>query len=264
MKQIGIVGFGFMGSAIVRSVRSRFPAVSIGMIEKDPARRDIAAGEYGARDYTDRPAELISESDVVVLAIKPQDFAAIAPSIAAAGNSPLYISVLAGTSVETLTKRLGSERIVRIMPSLVAEIGRAVVGMSFGPGVRGEDKARAHEVVDGMGTVLEVQEPLLAAITGLSGSGVAFVFSFIHALAMGGVAQGISYAMALEGALEVVGGASALLKETAVHPEEMVSRVASPAGTTIAGLRELYDGAFTASVIAAVGAAAERARELER
>lgn len=264
MKQIGIVGLGFMGSAVVRSVRSRHPAVSIGMVEKDSARRDIASGEYGARDYTERPAELIADSDLVVLAVKPQDFPAVAPSLAAGDSSPLYLSVLAGTSIETLTRRLGSERIVRIMPSLVAEIGRAVVGMSFGPGIRGADRTLAHDVVDGMGTVLEVQEPLLAAITGLSGSGVAFAFSFVHALALGGVAQGLPYGTALDGALEVVGGAAALLKEQAVHPEEMVSRVASPAGTTIAGLRELYEGAFTASVIAAVGAAADRARELER
>lgn len=264
MKQIGLVGFGFMGSAVVRSVRTQFPKLSIGMVEKDTARRDIAASEYGARDYTDRPAELIAESDAIVIAVKPQDFAAIAPQISAGENSPLYISVLAGTSIETLSRRLGTDRIVRIMPSLVAEIGRAVVGMSFGPGVGKADRKLAHSVADGMGTVMEVQEPILAAITGLSGSGVAFVFSFIHALALGGVSQGIPYTAALEGAREVVGGAAALLTESGLHPEEMVSRVASPAGTTIAGLTELYEGSFSATVIAAVGAAADRARELER
>jgi len=264
MKQIGIVGLGFMGSAIVRSVRSRFPSLSIGMVEKDPARRDIAAGEYGARDYTDRPADCIAESDIVVLAVKPQDLPSVAPALVGADSAPLYISVLAGTSIESLSRHLRSDRIIRIMPSLVAEIGRAVIGMSCSPSINTEDKNRAHDVVDGMGTVLEVPEPLLAAITGLSGSGVAFVFSFVHALALGGVSQGLPYSTALDGAREVVAGAAALLSDTGVHPEELVSRVASPAGTTIAGLRELYDGAFTATVVNAVEAAANRARELER
>lgn len=263
MKQIGMVGLGFMGSALVRSVRKNHPKLPIGMIEKDPARRDIASAEYGVRDYTDRASELIEESDLIVIAVKPQDLASVAPSIRTDAAAPLYLSVLAGTSIDTLSRLLGSDRIVRIMPSLVAEIGRAVVGMSFGPGIAAEDRSLCRTIVQGMGTVLEVEEPLLAAVTGFSGSGVAYVFSFIHALALGAVAQGLPYAAALEGALEVVGGATALLAESNAHPEEMVSRVASPAGTTIAGLTELYERSFTATVIAAVTAAAERARALE-
>ncbi len=263
MKKIGIVGIGFMGSAVARAIRRGEEEVSISIVEKDPVRRDVAIREFGASDYTDQPAQLMDSCDLVVLAVKPQDLATSAAALRGSRNQPPILSVLAGTTIETLARKFESDRIVRIMPNLAASIGRAVIGMSVGPGIQGADRTLCRSVIDPMGTILEVPEETLGAITGLSGSGIAFAFSFIHSLALGGVAEGIPYATALSGATEVVASAAALMAEGNIHPEEMVSRVASPGGTTIAGLTELYERSFTATVIAAVNAAAERSREIE-
>jgi pyrroline-5-carboxylate reductase len=235
------------------------------MVEKDPVRREFGATEFGAREYHDRPADLVAESDLVVLAVKPQDVERACDALRTDdGSIPLIVSVLAGTTIERLTSLLGTARIVRVMPNLAADIGRAVVGVCYSAATTHEDRETCRSLLDAMGTILEVREELIAAITGLSGSGIAFAFEFIHALALGGVAEGLTYADALRGAREVVGSAADLLIESGAHPQEMVSRVASPAGTTIAGLAAMYRGAFTATVIEAVSNAADRSRQLER
>lgn len=149
------------------------------------------------------------------------------------------------------------------MPNLAADIGKAVVGVAFGPGVQHVTRQAFLTTFSGLGTLLEVPEERIAAITGVSGSGVAFTFRFIHALALGGVHQGLPYHQSLTAARDVVESAALLLRDNGIHPEEMVSRVCSPGGTTIEGIRMLAAKGMEDAVISAVAAAADRSRELE-
>ncbi|MFP4151743.1 MAG: pyrroline-5-carboxylate reductase [Alkalispirochaeta sp.] len=263
MKNIGIIGTGFMGSAIMQAILREHREVQIGIVEKDPARREYGTRELGAIDFSAEPEELFGFSELVFLAIKPQDLAPFGESIGAAGRNAAVLSMLAGTPIATIAASIGTPRVIRIMPNLAAEIGKAVTGIAFADAIPLETKTEVLDLLRGVGTLIEVREELLNAITGVSGSGIAFAFEFINALALAGVEEGLPFPQALTAARDVVEAAALLLKSEEVHPEVLVSRVCSPGGTTIRGIRALHDTGFTSSVIAAVAAATERSRELE-
>ncbi|TVR70390.1 MAG: pyrroline-5-carboxylate reductase [Spirochaetaceae bacterium] len=266
MEKIAIVGMGFMGSAVARALRRSRPEIKLAMVEKDPAARDSASRDLGVLDYSSTPEDIWEWAELVVLAFKPQDIEAARESLFPKGvkkHSRPVVSILAGTPIRTISDLFGTGQVTRMMPNLAADLGKSVVGVSFAPPM---DEAARRAVLGtfaGLGTLLEIPERSMAAITGLCGSGIAFVFEFINALALGGVEQGLPYSQALPAALDVVESAALLLRESGVHPEEMVSRVCSPAGTTIAGVRELAEGRLKATVMRAVNAAAMRSRELE-
>lgn len=263
MERIGLIGAGFMGTALASAVRSARPSAEIWLVEKDPARRAAAIERLQARDCSDQPDLLLRETAMVILAVKPQDLEATAMLCGVDASRAVMLSVLAGTPSSRVSAAFGGIPVVRIMPNLAAEIGRAVTGITFPDTVGPDLREELLQLLAPSGTVLEVPEHLLSAITGLSGSGIAFAFQFIHALAMGGTAEGLPYQQALQGALDVTASAAALLSENGVHPQEMVSRVCSPAGTTISGIRALEQGRFNATVMHAVSAAAARSREIE-
>lgn len=263
MKHIGIVGTGFMGTAVMRAILDTNKDVQFGMVEKDGARRDYATREFGALDFSAQPDELFGFAETVLLAIKPQDLATFGASIGAAARKSLIVSMLAGTSIASIQSAVGASRVVRIMPNLAADIGKAVTGIAFAADVPPDDRKAVGDLLDGIGTLVEVKEHLLSAVTGISGSGIAFVFRFIEAIAMAGVEQGIPFPQALEAARDVVESAALLLRSTEEHPAEMISRVCSPGGTTIKGIRALENHGFTSAVMAAVEAATERAKEFE-
>lgn len=263
MERIGLIGAGFMGTSLAAAVRTARADIKIGVVEKDTERRAAAVRRLGAEDFTDRPQELLRESDLVILAVKPQDLEATAIACGTETPRAILLSVLAGTPAARVAAAFGGVPVVRIMPNLAAEIGQAVTGISY-PDTLSEDlRQEIASLLKPSGTLIDVPERLISAVTGLSGSGIAFAFQFIHALAMGGTAEGVAYPQALRAAIDVTASAAALLAHNGVHPEEMVSRVCSPAGTTIAGVRSLADGGFTATVMDAVSAAARRSREIE-
>jgi pyrroline-5-carboxylate reductase len=148
------------------------------------------------------------------------------------------------------------------MPSLAAVKGASLVGVSFHPAATPQMRDDSLTIAGALGAHLEIKENLMSAMTGVSGSGLAYVFSFVHAMALGGVAAGFDYKTALSVAVAGLEGAVSLLKD-GTHPLELASRVTSPAGTTIQGVRALERGGFTAAVMEAVEAAARRATELE-
>ncbi|WP_455381419.1 pyrroline-5-carboxylate reductase [Salinispira pacifica] len=284
MKSIGIVGFGTMGEAIVRGLQARDRDIAASIIDKRPERRNAATQLEGVTDLTERPEEIRDRSDLIVLAVKPQDLDNVVESMGhvLAGNR--IVSILAGTSINSLLTHLPGCSFVRFMPNLAASLGRAAVGVAIPADTLPEFRADALTVAKAIGVPFELPERLLAAFTGLSGSGIAYVFQFIHALALGGTRAGITYEQSLEIALQVVKGAASLLspqtdgpgqtgeaggasESSAVpplHPQELLSKVISPAGTTIDGIRALERGGFTASVMEAVVAAARRADRIEQ
>ncbi|MFP4373372.1 MAG: pyrroline-5-carboxylate reductase [Spirochaetaceae bacterium] len=263
LQRVGLIGYGNMGEAIICGLKARNPELEIGVVEVSDERRAAAVEAHGARDFTDSLAHLVSFSDVVVLAIKPQDVGAMVERLAPVSGELKLVSILAGTKLSRFTDALSTRNIARFMPSLAAKVGKAVVGVSFAEGAKSSFRDAALEVARAMGTPQEVPEKLMSAITGLSGSGIAFTFEFIHSLALGATRSGLPYPQALEAALDVLEGATALVRETGEHPVSLAGRVASPAGTTIEGLTALEEGGFSAAVIDAVSRAAARASELE-
>lgn len=263
MKKIGIIGFGFMGEALIKGLRSIENPPEVGIIEKATERSRLAVESYGCQDYGEDFSALFEESELVILAIKPQQASTLLPAIkGSAGRTPV-LSVLAGTTTAKIRELLGERPVVRFMPNLAAQSQAAVIGVCFSEGVEEALQEEALRLARAAGTPILLPEAQMGAITGLSGSGIAFVFHFIHALALGGTRNGIPYKQSLEAALGVIEGAAAVLRESGVHPEEMLSRVCSPAGTTVEGVLALEEGALTATVVDAVTRAAKRAEELE-
>lgn len=260
---IGILGYGNMGQAVAHGLRESRPQLKLSVLEKCEEQQE-AARMAGATVFTPNElTEFLRNSRAVVLAIKPQDLSSFASAATNAFSEHFVVSVLAGTPIATLNRQLTPAATARLMPSLAASIGRAVVGVALPQQLTKDQRDTAMEIALAMGRPYVVSEELMSAVTGLSGSGLAYVFAFIHALALGGVRSGIPYQQAVEMARDVTSGAAELLTAQGEHPISALSRVISPAGTTIEGISALEEHGFTAAVIDAVVAAADRARELE-
>ncbi len=263
MKSLGIIGFGNMGEAIAEGVLKVNHDLDINVVEKSPDRIQVAVEKYHAKDFTGDMAAFFAKSDYILIAIKPQDLESLLTAIAPLTKTAKIITILAGKTLETYLKHCGTAQVARLMPNLAASCGKSVTGISFSANAREDFKKEVVALSSAIGISLEVPEHLMSAVVGVSGSGIAFVFEFIHAMAMAGTQAGIAYAKSLELCLAVVDGALASLRSASVHPSEMVSRVCSPGGTTIAGINELEQAGFRAGIMNAVMAAARRATELE-
>lgn len=262
-ERIGILGFGFMGEALIKGIRAMEHPPEVGVVEKAEERARLAVEQYGCTDYAEDAAALFRERSLVILAVKPQQAAELFPSLRPVAGTTPVLSVLAGTTTDTVRELLGDRAVIRFMPNLAAGVGAAIVGVCYSEGVSQGLREAALRFAEAAGTPVVLPESQMGAITGLSGSGIAYVFRMAHALALGGTKNGIPYNQSLRAALGVLEGAAAVLKSTEVHPEEMVSRVCSPGGTTVEGIFALEEGGFTATVIDAVTRATTRAKELE-
>jgi pyrroline-5-carboxylate reductase len=261
MKRIGIVGFGTMGEAFALGLSRKLPRVEL--LVQDVSRERIeAAARMQKLTVAHSAAEVLQGSDITILCVKPQDFSALAAEVKETSRGRKVISILAGRKIQAVADALATDQVARFMPSLAAVKGASLVGVSFHPAARPEMREDCLAIAAALGASLEIQEKLMSAMTGVSGSGLAYVFAFVHAMALGGVAAGFDYRTALSVAVAALEGAASLLKDGA-HPLELGSRVISPAGTTIQGVRALERGGFTAAVMEAVEAAARKAAEME-
>ena len=180
--------------------------------------------------------------DVIVIAVKPNVVQDVCRDIVAAKGSALVVSVAAGVTLETLEHNLPGRRVVRVMPNTACVIGEAASGFAMGALCNDTDKEMVHQIFGSCGLAHEMKEVLLNAVTGLSGSGPAYVFEFIEALADGGVRVGLPREEALQLAAQTVKGAAEMVLSTGEHPGVLKDRVCSPGGTTIAGVHELEKG----------------------
>lgn len=256
-----------MGEALVRGLlRAGAPGARIRVADPDPARRQ-ALEALGLGTSADNP-EVVASSEIVILAVKPDRVEAVLAELAKAGatdlSRPLWVSIAAGTPLARLERALPrGTRIVRAMPNTPALVGEGATAIAANAQAREADREAARAIFSGVGLVWEApHEGLLDAVTGLSGSGPAYVFVLLEALADAGVRTGLPRGPAQELAVQTVLGAAKLARETGRHPAELKDRVTSPGGTTIAGLARLEARGFRAAILEAVEAATNRSREL--
>jgi pyrroline-5-carboxylate reductase len=263
MTTIGFIGAGNMGEALIRGLvggKVVRPA-DLWVSEPDAARRSRLVKEYRVRAAADN-LELARRAAVIVLAVKPQLLGGVLAGIApAATRAKLVVSIAAGVRLAALEGALKA-RVVRTMPNTAALVGEAATAIAWGRGVTNADQALVRKLFGAVGTTVEVAEPQMDAVTGLSGSGPAYVFTVIQGLADGGVQAGLPRAVALQLAAQTVLGAAQLVLATGGHPLQLRDQVASPAGTTIAGIAVLEERGVAGAFMAAVAAATARSKEL--
>ncbi len=264
-RRIAFIGAGNMAGALIRGLlrSSRCAAADIRACEPDDARREAVCSEFGIGVVRDS-SELLDWAEVIVLAVKPQVLPGVLVGMEAERlAAKLWVSVAAGVPCDVIESLLPeSTAVVRAMPNTPALVQAGATAIAKGTHATDEDLAWARELFLAVGRVVAVEERLLDVVTGLSGSGPAYVLLVIEALADGAVKMGLPKPQALELAASTVLGAAALLLETGEHPGKLKDQVTSPGGTTIAGLAALERAGVRAGLMDAVESATRRATEL--
>ncbi len=266
-QSIALIGAGQMATALARGLVGAGFCSPQQLLVYDPLPAALSkfAEVVGGGQFTPGNRQAVQGSGIVVLAVKPQHIAGVAEEIREGlSASQLVISLAAGVTLERLCHGLGTQRVVRVMPNTPCLVGKGVSGYALGPLATPEDAQVVQRMMGSVGLAVQVDEPLLDGVTGLSGSGPAFVYLMIEALADGGVRAGLPRATALALAAHTVRGAAEMVVSLGEHPAVLKDRVTSPGGTTIAGLQVLEDHSVRGTLMAAVMAATGRARELGR
>ncbi len=263
---LGIIGGGVMAEAIASRLLSEqvYAAHSILVSEPQVPRREFWQQQYGIAVTGDNQT-VVKTAPVILLAIKPQILDKVIEQLNLPGlvaTPPLIISILAGVTLNKLESAFVDYPVIRVMPNTPATVGEGMSAIAVGKKVNSAHIKQAKTIFTAVGQVVEVPESLMDAVTGLSGSGPAYVALMVEALADGGVAVGLPRAIASQLAIQTVLGTATLLKESGLHPAELKDRVSSPGGTTIAGVAALERAGFRAAAIEAVKASYHRSQEL--
>jgi pyrroline-5-carboxylate reductase len=266
VKKLGFVGAGNMARALVKGLleTKRYRASELWASDAEPRALGRLRRAYAVGAAPDN-ATLVAGSAVVLLAVKPQVMDAVLADIRpAVSRRQLFVSIAAGIPLTRLAAGLGpAARIVRAMPNTPALVGSGMTVLVRGRRATAADERLAATLFGGVGDVARVKdEALMDVVTGLSGSGPAYVYRFAEALIAGAVAEGLSDALARRLTYQTLHGAAAMLQETGYNPEELRAMVSSPGGTTLAGLGALDERDFVAVVAGAITAATRRSREL--
>jgi pyrroline-5-carboxylate reductase len=263
--RVGFLGAGQMAAALARGwlASGLISPTTCKASDPVPAARTRFQEQTGCAATADN-REVVATSDVLVLAVKPQTMPALLEEIRhAVTERHVIISIAAGITLKQLADGLlANYRLVRVMPNTPCLVGESAAGFATGPGAKPEDAAVVEKLFNAVGKAFALPESLLDAVTGLSGSGPAFVYVLIDALADGGVRMGLPRDAALTLAAQTVLGSARMVLETKQHPMVLKDAVASPGGTTIAGLQALERGGFRAALMDAVEAATRRSTEL--
>lgn len=265
---LGFIGGGNMATALIKGLLAAgsYRPAQLCVSEIDTAKRATLRRRFGITTIADNAA-LVRLAKVVVVAVKPQVIDAVLRDVQAVVTpEKLFLSIAAGIPTNRLQAILGrGVRVLRAMPNTPALLGRGMSVLVRGRYATAADERIGLRVLRGVGQVVAVQEEkLLDAVTGLSGSGPAYVYRFAEGMMAGGVAAGLTARLAVQLTLQTISGAAAMLEETGQPPEALRAMVSSPGGTTLAGLGELERRGFKDAVAAAVIAATRRAEELGR
>ena len=264
---VGFIGAGMMASALMDGLVNKGVCEPNEIICTDvwqPAL-DTAAGK-GIGTFSSTKELLTSESgkvlQVLVLAVKPNIIPQVCLELSDASDDLLIISIAAGVTLSTIEPLAPGKKVVRVMPNTPCLVGMAASGFSLGKNCSDSDAKTVEAVFGAVGIALNVQEKLLDAVTGVSGSGPAYVFQFIEALSDGGVRAGLPRNIATQLAAQTVKGAAEMVLSTGKHPGLLKDGVTSPGGTTIAGVEALEKGGLRATTISVVTAATKRSMQL--
>ena len=263
-KRIGFIGGGNMAEAIVKGLLAGgVAATDITLAEPVAQRRDYLLASYGVTAVGDNGSAL-QAADIVILAVKPQVCMTALRSLPGdACPGKLFISIMAGVTTHAIENELAKGvRVIRVMPNTPALVLQAASAIAPGASATAGDMSLALEIFNLLGTACTVEEKLLDAVTGLSGSGPAYVFTFIEALSDAGVKNGLPRDKATLLAAQTVLGSAKMVLDTAEHTGVLRDRVTSPGGTTIAGLHALEQAAFRGAIMNAVDMATKRSGEL--
>jgi pyrroline-5-carboxylate reductase len=261
----GFIGAGKMATALIQGMIRSGAAHPEAIVASDPVEAArLALADGAGVQVVDTNLEVLQRSDVLVLAVKPQSMPGVLVEIQPEVTPRhLVISIAAGIPLATLAAGLGPDaRLVRVMPNTPALVGEGAAGYCLGPSASADDEQAVQACLGAVGRAHRVPESLLDAVTGLSGSGPAFVYIMIEALADGGVRVGLPREIALALAAQTVLGSARMVLETGLHTGMLKDQVTSPGGTTIAGLHALERGGIRATLIDAVAAATQRSAEL--
>ncbi|QDS87680.1 Pyrroline-5-carboxylate reductase [Rosistilla ulvae] len=262
--QLALIGGGKMGRALVQGmIDAGFTTadrVTVGDRNTDSQawwKQNVPQAKVTADSKT-----AVEAADVVLLAIKPHGVPAVVAELKRTARKSLLISVAAGIQLGTLVRQFGCSRVVRVMPNTPSLVGAGASAYCCGDDVSSEDAAYVDGMLSSVGKAFRVDDKLMDAVTGVSGSGPAYVCMIIEALADGGVLSGLPRDLAMQLATQTVLGTATLIQQTGSHPAVLKDAVASPGGTTIAGIAALERGGLRNTLISAVQAAALRGEEL--
>lgn len=264
-KPVGIIGGGNMGEALMAGITQSglLVAKEVLFFEPRPDRREFLQQKFDVVPMKDN-RQLIKQARTLILAVKPQSVPEVMAEIAPlAIPDHLLISICAGVSLDYLQSFFSFPmRMVRAMPNTPALIQKGATALAPSPMAKAEDLSAAEKIFQAVGITVVVKESQMDAVTGLSGSGPAYIFAVIEALAAGGVKEGLAQDIALALTTQTVLGAAHLIQATGKHPATLRDQVCTPGGTTMAGLYALEEGGFRLALMNAVIAATARSREL--
>lgn len=266
-ERIAFLGGGNMAEALIRGLRvSGISGKALSVSEPRAARRRSLKTTYGVRTHPSNLAA-IAEADLIVLAVKPQTMSDVLAEVrGSVSMNQIVVSIVAGVPSRSIEQGIGgSARVVRVMPNTPCLLGEGMSVLVAGRKASQGDVTRARRVFDTVGkTEVVADEALLDAVTGLSGSGPAYVYRFAEALIAGGVRAGLPHDLAETLTFQTLVGASKMLVETGKSPRELREAVSSPGGTTLAGLARMDRGRLVATVRDGVRAATTRSRQLAK
>lgn len=265
MAKLSIIGGGAMGAAFAKGVISSgaVEANEVTVADVDGPRLEKLRQELGVKVETDNLAA-VKDAEIILLAVKPPLVPQVCDQLKTAIKpGQLIVSIAAGVSLDKMESCLPEgTAVVRAMPNTPCQVGAGAIGFSAGKSVTKDQIAEAQKIFDAVGISFEVPEKLLNAVTGLSGSGPAYIYVMIEALSDAGVRVGLPRATAMKLAAQTVYGAAKMVLDEGEHPAKLKDQVTSPGGTTIAGLDALERAGFRSALIEAVKAAAKRSEEL--
>ncbi len=260
--KVGIVGYGNMGSALARAIGNVVGKENVIVYEVSSSKKEEAlnSGFSVANDLV----FLAKESDLIILAVKPKDINKVLIDLKENTKDATLVSIAAGVDIGSIEKVIGSDKkIVRIMPNINLTVGKGVMAITHNGRLSEEEFTQVATLLSSCGTLYEISEDLFDSFTALAGSSPAYILSFIDAMALGGVQLGFSYETALSIVLNTLTGTGDLLKELGGNPNEWITKITSPAGTTIEGLAYLERKGFRGTVIRCLEKTSERAKQLK-
>jgi pyrroline-5-carboxylate reductase len=261
--RIAFIGGGNMASAIIGGlIKQGLAASQIDVVEPFAETRQGLLEKFGINAH-EQAGAFLAQAGLVVWAVKPQVFKEAAAPVAPHTAGALHLSVAAGIPSESIARWLGTDRVVRSMPNTPALIGQGITGLFARPGVSPADRQKIEQVVATTGELVWLErEEQLDAVTALSGSGPAYVFYFLEAMAAAGAEMGLSHAQAYQLAVQTFRGASALAQASSESPEVLRQRVTSKGGTTYAAITSMEEHRIKPLFMQALHAARARAQEL--